>query len=52
MRKVLQGFLRVLKQERKNREWIRLLREVLAILMLLLISHEPNREVHRLVRPM
>lgn len=50
MRKDLPGFLRVLKQGRSDHEWKKLLRQVLAILMLLLIPNESDREVHRRVR--
>lgn len=50
MRMDLQGLLRVSKPGRKNREWKRLLREVLAILMLLLIPHGSDMEMRRLVR--
>lgn len=50
MQKDLHGFLRVSKQGRSDREWKTLLRRVLAMLMLLMIPNESDREVHNHIR--
>lgn len=50
MQKDLQGYLRVSKQGRSDREWKTLLRRVLAMLMRLMIPNGSDREVHNHVR--